>query len=420
MKLGRWSSLAIVAAMAAGSMCLAADTPEGDATPAAEHVSGDAPKHEGRAAHNEKAKKLIFLGVEVGPVDPALRAQFELPEGTGLMVQEVVPGSPAAQAGLKKYDVLQKLDDQLLINAEQLAVLVRTHKAGDSVALSVIHGGKSDTVSPKLIETEAPAMQGGEFRGGQGGRGGMERSGFRRGGQRFGSRGGMMERGGPMMERGFRRFGPGAREGGQRWGGGEREFGQQGFGQRGFDRFGGQWQGRGGPMMRHGMMGRGMMGRGGPMMGRGMMGRGGMMGQGGPMMGRGMMGRVSPMMDEGGPMMGRGGPDGGFRGFGRGGGQAQGERSEQRWGNQNRPGFDRFGPGAQQRGGPDDGNTNGDDNGPAPRRDFDGPGGGERGPGMGRSMQRGGSGSRDDNVLDRMRARRERELRGGPTTQPNE
>ena len=42
----------------------------------------------------------------------------------GLVVEFVADKSPATEAGLKPEDVLEKLNDQLLVNSEQLAVLV--------------------------------------------------------------------------------------------------------------------------------------------------------------------------------------------------------------------------------------------------------------------------------------------------------
>jgi hypothetical protein len=76
----------------------------------------------------------------------------------GLVVDELVPDSPAAKAGLKEYDVLQKLDDQLLVNPEQLATLVRMHKSGEEITLTVIREGKPTEVKVTLAERSVPGM----------------------------------------------------------------------------------------------------------------------------------------------------------------------------------------------------------------------------------------------------------------------
>jgi serine protease Do len=137
------------------------------------HANGDA--HDG-APHMERRviikhgpggpeamEKAPFLGVETMPVSATLTAQLNLPKGTGLVVQAVVPDSPAAVA-LKPHDILLKLDDQLLIEPRQFSVLVRNHKEGDEVTLTYVRAGKEATAKVKLALHDVPkfAAMGGE------------------------------------------------------------------------------------------------------------------------------------------------------------------------------------------------------------------------------------------------------------------
>ena len=64
-------------------------------------------------------------------------------------VEMIAPKSPADGAGLRQYDVLQKFNDQWLVNAQQLAVLVRMGKAGDSITLSLLRDGKPLSVAAR-------------------------------------------------------------------------------------------------------------------------------------------------------------------------------------------------------------------------------------------------------------------------------
>jgi hypothetical protein len=116
----------------------------------------------GRFRNIRRGEKGAYLGVSTTPPAPVLRKQLGLPQGTGLVVQFVVPESPAAQAGLKEFDVLQKFNDQLLINAEQLAVLVRVHAPGDEIKLAIIRDGKPQTLVAKLTEHELEPLAEGE------------------------------------------------------------------------------------------------------------------------------------------------------------------------------------------------------------------------------------------------------------------
>jgi len=106
--------------------------------------------------HTEKA---AFLGIAATAPSPLVRSQLNLSRGTGLVVDRVEKDSPAAAAGVQSNDILQKLDDQLLINAQQLAVLVRSKKPGDEVKLTLLRAGKPTTLTAKLVEKEVPVLE---------------------------------------------------------------------------------------------------------------------------------------------------------------------------------------------------------------------------------------------------------------------
>jgi hypothetical protein len=93
-----------------------------------------------------------YLGVHTSRLDKAVSHQLGLPGGVHLQVEQVAPGSPAEDAGVKLYDVLLKFDDQLLINPEQLKTLVRMRNPGERVSLSILRQSKPVTLSVELIE----------------------------------------------------------------------------------------------------------------------------------------------------------------------------------------------------------------------------------------------------------------------------
>ncbi len=85
-----------------------------------------------------------FLGVSIGPVPPALRAQVGdgLPTDQGVLVRQVMPGSPADQAGIQPFDILLTFGDQKLYAPQQLVKLVRASAPGDKVAVEVVRAGQ--------------------------------------------------------------------------------------------------------------------------------------------------------------------------------------------------------------------------------------------------------------------------------------
>jgi PDZ domain len=105
-----------------------------------------------RGPGSPEEKPTAYLGVLTAQVSRELRAQFGLGEGFGLQVAEVMPDSPAKDAGLKEHDVLVAFEDQKLVNMEQLQTLVRSKKKGDAVSLSIITGGQAKQISVKIGE----------------------------------------------------------------------------------------------------------------------------------------------------------------------------------------------------------------------------------------------------------------------------
>jgi hypothetical protein len=103
-------------------------------------------------------ERAAYLGIATSPAPPVLRKQLKLAEGMGLVVDFVEPGSPAEQAGVQPYDVAVRLNDQVLINAPQLAVLVRTFDPGAEVTLTVVREGKETPLKVKLVEREVKAI----------------------------------------------------------------------------------------------------------------------------------------------------------------------------------------------------------------------------------------------------------------------
>jgi len=105
---------------------------------------------------------------EIGP-DSALRAQLDLPEGQGLLIDRVMPNSPAEKAGLKRHDILLRANDKELRNKQDLVELVTVEgEKGGQIALEVLRRGHRETVYVTPEERPAEAMMppmpfGGEF-----------------------------------------------------------------------------------------------------------------------------------------------------------------------------------------------------------------------------------------------------------------
>ncbi len=97
------------------------------------------------------------LGIVTAPVGPQLQAQLDLPAGMGLVVEVVEPAGAAAAAGIQRFDILRKFDDQLLCSPEQLQALAKAAGKGKEVNLTVIRAAQERQVAVTLGDSQARA-----------------------------------------------------------------------------------------------------------------------------------------------------------------------------------------------------------------------------------------------------------------------
>src|SRR5437773_7461831 len=126
-------------------------------TPPAPPQPPDQPHPPAPGSH-EKASKvpMIFLGVETSQVPTVVSEQLGLSKGLGLVVEYVVPNSPAATAGIQQNDILKMLNDQILIEPGQLRKLLQTFSEGTDVTLTILRKGQEQKVTVKVTKKEVP------------------------------------------------------------------------------------------------------------------------------------------------------------------------------------------------------------------------------------------------------------------------
>jgi putative serine protease PepD len=101
---------------------------------------------------NGKAEHAL-LGV--APVSATSR------DGTseGAAIQSITPGGAAEGAGLKRGDVVTKVDDRLITDDLSLVAVIRSHRPGDKVTITFERDGKIQTVSATLGTDEGRAPE---------------------------------------------------------------------------------------------------------------------------------------------------------------------------------------------------------------------------------------------------------------------
>jgi 2-alkenal reductase len=96
-----------------------------------------------------------YLGVAYQPVDPQISAALNLNATDGVVITRVDPSTPAAKAGLVEGDVILQFDGQSIDQDHSLQSLLFTHKAGDTVQLSILRDNK--TLSIQITLAARPA-----------------------------------------------------------------------------------------------------------------------------------------------------------------------------------------------------------------------------------------------------------------------
>ena len=100
-----------------------------------------------------------FLGVAVQSLSPDLAQALNIPPHTaGALVSEVIPHSPASQAGLKPGDVVVAFNGHPVKDSSSLQRLVADTPPHSHVDLRVLRGDKAETVAATLQQMPAPKL----------------------------------------------------------------------------------------------------------------------------------------------------------------------------------------------------------------------------------------------------------------------
>ena len=92
-----------------------------------------------------------FLGINPQTVDNGIRSQLNY-KGDGVVVAQVSPDTPAAQAGLQPGDVIQKINGQPTTTDDQFRATISKLKPGTKVTLTVWSQGIEKLVIVTLAE----------------------------------------------------------------------------------------------------------------------------------------------------------------------------------------------------------------------------------------------------------------------------
>jgi len=88
----------------------------------------------------------------ITPYMPALPMLPEMPGGQGAVVQEVIAGSPAEDAGVMIGDIITEVDGTPIDGNHRLADVVSLYQPGDRVKITVWRAGDTKSITVTLGE----------------------------------------------------------------------------------------------------------------------------------------------------------------------------------------------------------------------------------------------------------------------------
>jgi serine protease Do len=92
------------------------------------------------------------IGVHVRSITAALAQGLELKDDQGVLVEDVLPGSPAAQAGMQIGDEITAFDGKPVLNVRQFAVSLYKFNVGEVANITILRKGASTTLHIPVTE----------------------------------------------------------------------------------------------------------------------------------------------------------------------------------------------------------------------------------------------------------------------------
>jgi C-terminal processing protease CtpA/Prc len=95
-----------------------------------------------------------WLGVESQEISSEKAKELKLPAERGVLLERIVPDSPAAKAGLKDNDVVTEINGQRVEGAAQFRRMIHEIPAGRSAQFTVWRDGRAQTLTVTLGKSE--------------------------------------------------------------------------------------------------------------------------------------------------------------------------------------------------------------------------------------------------------------------------
>jgi S1-C subfamily serine protease len=91
-----------------------------------------------------------WLGVSVGQISPEVQEYFELDSNQGAIILDVFPDSPADKAGLKTYDIIKEIDQEIIENPDDVVQKINEKEIEERILIKVIRDGDTEILFARI------------------------------------------------------------------------------------------------------------------------------------------------------------------------------------------------------------------------------------------------------------------------------
>lgn len=91
-----------------------------------------------------------WIGVTYTKITEDVAKKLQLPDQMGVVIAEVMNGSPAQKAGIQVSDVIKALNGTPIYKLEDLRNMIKDKKVGDEITLTIWRKGSTTTITLKL------------------------------------------------------------------------------------------------------------------------------------------------------------------------------------------------------------------------------------------------------------------------------
>lgn len=105
------------------------------------------------ALQNLFSENDVYMGVVLQNLRPSDYREYKLKSDFGVLITEIIPGSPADKAGLKANDIVLKIDGDNVYTKSQFVKMLSLYEPNDVINLSVWRKHKEKNIKLKLGET---------------------------------------------------------------------------------------------------------------------------------------------------------------------------------------------------------------------------------------------------------------------------